>query len=159
MQCHRGTARVIMLHSYTGKTGIHIQQHADAYRDLQRLTEADRDSQRNAGSCIEMHRQLGRQRQAETGRDKQRYIQRYIQVETDIVRVGIQTVPYMQRQRYIQICTQVETEIVREWHVEARRYTDSAIQVQTESYCCIVTQERQADTDSNMQMQTETCRD
>ena len=55
MQCHRGTARVIMLHSYTGKTGIHIQQHADAYRDLQRLTEADRDSQRKADSCIEMH--------------------------------------------------------------------------------------------------------
>ena len=106
-----------------------------------------------------MHRQLGRQRQAETGRDQQRYIQRYIQVETEIVRVGIQTVPYMQRQRYIQICTQVETEIVREWHVEARRYTDSAIEVQTESYCCIVTQERQADTYSNMQMQTETCRD
>ena len=32
---------------------------------MQRLTEADRDSQRNAGSCIEMHRQLGRQSQAE----------------------------------------------------------------------------------------------
>ena len=55
MQCHRGPARVILLHSYTGKTGIDIQQHADAYRDLQRLTEADRDSQRKADSCIEMH--------------------------------------------------------------------------------------------------------
>ena len=86
------------MHSYTGQTGRHIQQHADAYRDLQRLTEADRDSQRNAGSCIEMHRQLGRARQ--------RNIQRSIQVETEIVREGhleakryIQTVPQRQRQR------------------------------------------------------------
>ena len=141
-QCHTGSDRVILLHSDTGKTGRHIQQHADADRDLQRLTEADRDSQRNAGSCIEMHRQLGRQRQAETGI----YKQRYIQVETEITRVGIQPVPYRQIQSYIQRCTQVETEIVREWHVEAMSYTDSAIHVQTESYCCIVTQERQADT-------------
>ena len=71
MQCHRGTARVIMLHSYTGKTGIHIQQHADAYRDLQRLTEADRDSQRHAGSCIEMHRQLGRKIDRQIQRERQ----------------------------------------------------------------------------------------
>ena len=32
---------------------------------MQRLTEADRDSQRSAGSCKEMRRQLGRQRQGE----------------------------------------------------------------------------------------------
>ena len=38
-------------------------------------------------------------------------------------------------------------------------YTDSAIEPHTESDCFIVTQDRQADTYSNMQMQTETCRD
>ena len=66
------------MHSYTGKTGRHIEQHADADRELQRLTEVERDSQRNAGSCIEMHRQLGWQRlgdiDTEIGRD--RYCQR-----------------------------------------------------------------------------------
>ena len=69
-QCHTCPDRVRLLHSYTRQTGRHIQQHADADadRDLQRLTEADRDSQRNPGSCIEMHRQLGRQR--ETDRDR-----------------------------------------------------------------------------------------
>ena len=80
-----------------------------------------------------MHIQLGRQRQAETGRDKQRYIQRYIHGETDIC---------------------------REWAFRGKElYTGSAIQAQIESYCCIVTQERQAYTYSNMQMHTETCRD
>ena len=59
------------MHSYTGKTGRHIQQHADADRDLQILTEADRDSQRNAGSCIEMHRQLGRQRETDRYRERE----------------------------------------------------------------------------------------
>ena len=57
------------MHSYTGKTGIHLHQHADTDRDLQRLTEADRDSQINAGNCIEMHRQLDRQREPERDRD------------------------------------------------------------------------------------------
>ena len=57
------------MHSYTGQTGRHIQQHADADRDLQILTEADRDSQINAGSCIEMHRQLGRQRERDRERE------------------------------------------------------------------------------------------
>ena len=47
-----------------------MQMQRETYRDLQRLTEADRDSQRNAGSCIEMHRQLGRQRERETDRDR-----------------------------------------------------------------------------------------
>ena len=62
---YRLIQRVRLLHSYTGKTGTHIQQHADADRDLQRLTEAYRDSQRNSGSCIEMHRQLDRQRETD----------------------------------------------------------------------------------------------
>ena len=59
-----------------------------------------------------------------------------------------------------------------ERHVEAKRYTDSAIQAQTESDCCLVTLEREADRDSNtcrcrqrlaetdrgMQRQSEKCR-
>ena len=53
------------MHRDTGETSRHRHQHADADRDLQRVTEADRDSQRDASSCIEMHRQLGRQRQTE----------------------------------------------------------------------------------------------
>ena len=48
----------------------------ETYRDLQRLTEADRDNQRDAGSCIEMHRPTDtgrdRQRQTETDKDSQR---------------------------------------------------------------------------------------
>ena len=53
-QCHRGADRARLMHRDTGETGIHRQQHADAERDLQRLTEADRDSQRDVGICIEM---------------------------------------------------------------------------------------------------------
>ena len=73
MKCLTSPDRVRLLHSYTGKTGRHIEHHADACRDLHRLTEADRDSQRNAGSCIDMHRQLGRQRETETDRDRDTY--------------------------------------------------------------------------------------
>ena len=54
------------MQSYTGKTGIDIQQHADAYRDLQRLTEADREAHAAAKRCID----------SLAGRDRERYIQR-----------------------------------------------------------------------------------
>ena len=154
MQCHTSPDRVILLHSYTGNTGIHIQQHAAAYRDLQRLTKADRDSQSHAGSCLEMHRQLGRQRERQRERDRDRQKQterergrarqkqtekgrdRQRQAETDRDR---------QRQRYIQRYIHGETDICREWACRGKElYTCSAIQAQIESYCCRVTQERQA---------------
>ena len=75
------------MHSYTGKTSRNKKQHANVDRDLERVTEAGRDSQRNAGSCIEMHRQLCRQRERQRERDKQRQTEtdrdRQRQTETD----------------------------------------------------------------------------
>ena len=115
-QCHTCPDRVRLLHSYTGQTGRHKQQHADADadRDLQRLTEADRDSQRNAGICIEMHRLLGRHRERETEADRDRERERdrdkQIQTETDRDRA------------YIQIYIQVDTDICREGHLDAKSY-------------------------------------
>ena len=73
------------MHRHTGKTCRNIQHHAYVDRDLERVTEAGRDSQRNAGSCIEMHSKLDskldRQRQTETDRDRQRQSETEIHTE------------------------------------------------------------------------------
>ena len=96
---------------------------------MQTLTEADRDSQRNAGSCIEMHRQLGRQR--ETDRDRERDRDRQRQTETDRDRQrqterDTETGRDRQRQTETEIHTEIHTGryryICREGHLEAKSY-------------------------------------
>ena len=85
--------------------------------DLQRLTEADRDSQRNAGSCIEMHRQLGRKRDRQIQRERQG-----------------QTETYRGRQRVRQRQTDRQTETDRETDRDRQRQTETAI-AQTKHTC------------------------
>ena len=115
---------------------------------MQRLTEADRGSQRIACSCIDMHRQLGRQRerqretererdrerQRDTERDRERERQteretgrgRQRQTETGRDRQR-QAEPgrARERQRYLQRYIQVETDICREGRLEAKSYIDA----------------------------------
>ena len=56
------------MHRLMGETGTDSQMHQQLYadRELQRLLAADRDSHREAGSCIQ------RERLTETGRNRYR---------------------------------------------------------------------------------------
>ena len=117
IQCHTGPYRESDCYIVTQARQAHTYSNMQMQTDLQRLTEAYRDRQRNSGSCIEMHRQLDRQRdsQTETDREIDRIRQRQSETVRDRQR---QTERNRDRQR------QSETGRERQRQAEADIHTD-----------------------------------